>query len=210
MGQKVNPNIFRLGVLHTWKSRWFAEDKKNYSKLLLEDIKLREILMERLKPAGISQVIIERSIKKIDVTLYVARPGVAIGRGGEELNKIKKIIEGFFKKSKESLKIEVKIEPVKEPNLEPLLVAQNIAEQLVRRIRHKRVVNQAIERVMGAKAKGVKIVLSGRIAGAEIGRTEKYTQGTIPLSTIREDVCFAKYPALTKSGYVGVKVWICK
>lgn len=209
MGQKVNPNIFRLGVLHTWKSRWFA-DKKNYSKLLLEDIKLRKILMERLRPAGISQVIIERSIKKIDVTLYVARPGVAIGRGGEELNKIKKIIEGFFKKRKESLKIEVKIEPVKEPNLEPLLVAQNIGEQLVRRIPHKRVVNQAMERVMSAKAKGVKIVLSGRIAGAEIGRTEKYTRGTIPLSTIREDVCFAKHPALTKSGYVGVKVWICK
>lgn len=209
MGQKVNPNIFRLGVLHTWKSRWFA-DKKNYSKLLLEDIELRKILMERLKPAGISQVIIERSIKKIDVTLYVARPGVAIGRGGEELNKIKKIIEGFFKKRKESLKIEVKIEPVKEPNLEPLLVAQNIGEQLVRRIPHKRVVNQAMERVMSAKAKGVKIVLSGRIAGAEIGRTEKYTRGTIPLSTIREDVVFAKYPALTKSGYVGVKVWICK
>ena len=209
MGQKVNPNIVRLGILHTWDSRWFA-DKKRYRNLLLEDIKLRKMLMEKLKSAGISRVEIERSIKKIDITLHVARPGVAIGRGGEELNKIKTMIEDFFKTRKEKMKIEIKIEPVKEPNLNPYLVAQSIAEQLVRRIPHKRAVNRVMERVMNARAKGVKIVLAGRIAGAEIARTEKYSKGTVPLSTIKEDVRFAKYPALTKSGYVGVKVWICK
>lgn len=213
MGQKVNPNAFRLGVTGSWDSRWYQDRKKDYRETLIEDIKLRELLMKHLRQAAIARVEIERSIKKIDITLHVGRPGVAIGRGGEELNKTKKLIEEFFKEKKgkrNKIKIDIKIEPVKKPDLNAYLVAQNIADQLARRFPHKRAVKQSMERVMNAGAKGVKVVLSGRIAGAEIGRREKYSQGTVPLSTIREDVQFAKYPALTKSGYVGIKVWICK
>lgn len=209
MGQKVNPNALRLGILTTWNSRWFSQKKSDFRNTLIEDIKLREFLIKRLRPAGVSRVEIERSIKTIDITLHVARPGVAIGRGGEELTKLKKEIEDFFTERKNNVKIDIRIEPVKKPDLDPYLVGKNVAEQLERRMPHKRVVNQAMSRVIGAGAKGVKIVLAGRIAGAEISRTEKYAQGTVPLSTIREDVRFAKAPALTKSGYVGVKVWIC-
>lgn len=210
MGQKINPNAFRLGVLSTWDSRWYQDRKKDYRKTLLEDIKLRDLLMKYLKPAAIARVEIERSIKKIDIALHVGRPGVAIGRGGEELNKTKKLIENFLESKENKIKIDIKIEPVKKPDLDAYLVAQNISDQLVRRIPHKRAVKQCMERVMNAGAKGVRVLLSGRIAGAEIGRREKHTTGTVPLSTIREDVHFAKVPALTKSGYVGVKVWICR
>lgn len=210
MGQKVNPNAFRLGVLTTWNSRWFSQRKKEFQDILFEDIKLRQFLMKRLRPAGIARVELERSIKTLDILLHVARPGVAIGRGGEELAKLKKEVEDFFAERKTNLKIDIRIEPVKKPDLDPHLVAQNIAEQIERRMPHKRVVNQAMSRVIGAGAKGVRIALSGRINGAEIARREKYSQGTVPLSTLREDVRFAKIPALTKSGYVGVKVWICR
>jgi len=210
MGQKVNPNAFRLGVLTTWNSRWFSQRKKEFQDILIEDIKLRQFLMKRLRQAGIARVELERSIKTLDIFLHVARPGVAIGRGGEELTKLKKEVEEFFAKRKTNLKIDIRIEPVKKPDLDPHLVAQNIAEQIERRMPHKRVVNQAMSRVIGAGAKGVRIALSGRINGAEIARREKYSQGTVPLSTLREDVRFAKIPALTKSGYVGVKVWICR
>lgn len=209
MGQKINPNAFRLGVLSTWDSRWFHTRKKDYSNTLLEDIKLRKILDKELKPALVSRIEIERSIRKVDITVHVARPGVAIGRGGEELNKLKKKVENFFGNKKEQLKIEIKIEPIKKPDLDPYLVAQTIADHLKKRMPHKRVVSLAMERVMNAGAKGVKVALGGRIGGAEISRREKYAVGTVPLSTIRENVRFAKYPSLTKSGYIGVKVWIC-
>lgn len=210
MGQKVNPNVLRLGVLTTWSSRWFTERKDEFRKTLLEDIMLRKLLRKRLKHAGISRVEIERSIRSINITLHVARPGVAIGRGGEELNKLKQELEEFFKEKRDKMKIDIRIEPIKKPDLDAVLVAQNIADQIERRMPHKRVVNQAMSRVMGAGAKGVRIVLGGRIAGAEISRTEKYSKGSVPLSTIREDVRYASTPALTKSGYVGVKVWICR
>jgi small subunit ribosomal protein S3 len=210
VGQKINPNALRLGVLSTWSSRWFSNRKREFQDVLLEDIKLREFLMKRLRSAGVARVEIERSIRTIDVVLHVARPGVAIGRGGEELNKLKKEVEEFFKNRQQQVKIDLRIEPVKKPDLDPYLVARNVAEQIERRMPHKRVVSQAMSRVIGAGAKGVRIQLAGRINGAEISRTEKYSQGTVPLSTIREDVRYAKVPALTKSGYVGVKVWICK
>ena len=209
MGQKVNPNAFRLPVSMNWESRWFAPRKSDYTNTLIEDIKLRRLLFNELKHAMVARVEIERSIRKVDITIHVARPGVAIGRGGEELNKLKKKIEAFFAGKKKQLKIEIKIEPVKKPDLDPYLVAVNIAEQLKRRMPHKRVVAMAMERVMNAGGKGVKVALGGRIAGAEIARHEKYSRGSVPLSTIRENVRFAKFPALTKSGYVGVKVWIC-
>lgn len=211
MGQKINPHGFRLGPLYTWKSRWFA-DNKRYKHLLLEDVKLREVLERKLKIAGLSRIEIERSINKIDVMVYVSRPGIVIGRGGTGLEELKKFINDFLKQNKKSstVKVELKVEPVKEPNLDANIVATNVSDQLIKRMPHRRVVKQAIERVMQGGAKGVQIMLSGRIAGAEISRREKYKQGTIPLSTIREDIDYASVPALTKSGYIGVKVWICK
>lgn len=219
MGQKINPRGFRLGPLYTWSSRWFAKGQ-DYKKFLLSDVNLRQALEKRLKSAGLANIEIERSINKLKITLHVSRPGVVIGRGGSGLEELKKYIEQVYfkdtigtadKKSEMSkLKIEVAVEPVKEPNLNAQLVAQSISDQIAKRIPHKRVCLSAIERVRNSGARGVKIVLAGRIAGAEIARREKYQDGTIPLSTIREDVDYADVPSLTKSGYVGVKVWICK
>lgn len=211
MGQKVNPTSFRVGVNINWKSRWFADDKR-YKHLLLEDVKIREALTKKLKNAGLSHMEIERSINKIDVTVFVSRPGIVIGRGGTGLEELKKYLNTILIKQKGKLaqKVELKVEPVKEPNLNANIVATNISDQIVKRMPHRRVIKQAIERVMGAGAKGVQVMLAGRINGAEISRKEKYKQGSIPLSTIREDIDYASAPALTRSGYVGVKVWICK
>lgn len=214
MGQKVNPKNFRIGPLFTWDSRWFA-DSKNYKVLLLEDVKIRKALLDRLKPAGVTLVEIERSINKMDVILNVARPGVVIGRGGQGMEEIKKFIQDVIIKNKKifgksQLKLDIKVKPVKEPNLSAYFIASQIAEQLARRMPHKRVVRTALDRMMTAGARGAKILLAGRIGGAEISRREKYTQGTIPLSTIRENIDYAEIPSLTKSGYIGVKVWICK
>lgn len=223
MGQKVNPKGFRIGPVFNWSSRWFAKGG-DYKELLMADVKLREMLAGKLKTAGLTEVEIERSINKVRVILHVSRPGMVIGRGGSGLEELKKFIERFFLEHKliqpyarsksiqtdTKLKVELAVEPVKEPNLNAFLVAQNIADQLVRRLPHKRVCLQAIERVMNAGAKGVKIQLAGRIAGAEISRREKYKAGSIPLSTIREEVDFAAVPSLTKSGYIGVKVWVCR
>lgn len=225
MGQKIHPQGFRLGPVFTWSSRWFADDKR-YSDLLLQDIGLRRQLHEKLKSAGLAQVEIERSINKIKITLHVSRPGVVIGRGGSGLEEVKKFIESVlvqkparsapYEKARvltfdlNKTKVEVVVEPVKDPNLNAFLMATNIADQLAKRLPHKRVCNQALDRVMSAGAKGVRIALAGRIAGAEIARREKYKAGTVPLSTIREEVDYAQVPSLTKSGYIGVKVWICR
>lgn len=219
MGQKVNPKGFRLGTTFLWSSRWFA-DKSRYRDLLIADVELRRALQEKLKSAGLAQVDIERSINKVKVILHVSRPGVVIGRGGSGLEDMKKYVETFLrmhekharkaKGTEGKVKVEVAVEPVKEPNLNARLVAMTIADQLAKRLPHKRVANQALERVMNAGARGVRILLAGRIAGAEIARREKYQTGTVPLSTIREDVDFASVPSLTKSGYIGVKVWICR
>jgi len=211
MGQKVNPTGFRVGINVNWRSRWFASDKR-YGQLLLEDVKLREALEKRLKSAGLSHVEIERSINKIDVIVFVSRPGIVIGRGGTGLEDLKKYVTSLLNQSrkKDSFKVELKVEPVKEPNLDAHIVATMISDQLIRRMPHRRVVKQTLERVMQAGAKGVQVMLAGRIAGAEISRQEKYKKGTIPLSTLREEIDYASVPALTKSGYVGVKVWICK
>lgn len=212
MGRKINPVVFRTGEFYTWKSRWFA-DKKNYRKYLLEDKRVRDALMAKLKPAGISRVEIERSINKVAVLVFVARPGVVIGRGGSGLEELKKYLLGLLnvdKKSKNTAKIDLKVEPVKEPNLDAYLMAVNIADQLQKRLPFRRVLNHSIERIMGSGARGAKILLAGRIAGAEIARREKIKRGVLPLSTLREKIDFAKVAALTKSGFVGVKVWICK
>jgi len=211
MGQKVNPFGFRLGTIYTWRSRWFA-DKASYAKQVLEDVKLRRFLMEKLKLAGITKVEIERSINSIRIILNVSRPGVVIGRGGSALDQLKKEIMRLLSinpNDPKSPKLIIDdIVEVKNPELQARLVAQRIAEQLEKRYPHRRAVSQAQDRVMSSGAKGVKILLSGRIGGAEIGRREKYARGSIPSQTLRADIDYAQIPALTKSGYVGIKVWI--
>ena len=212
MGQKVNPKALRLGVTNNWNSRWFFSNKKYYRETLLSDTRIRQKLMDKFKFASITQVDIERAINKITVIIYSVKPGMIIGRGGKGLDDVKKaIVDDLWidKKNKET-KVDLKIEPVKKPYLNAYFVAQMIAEKLIRHFPHRAVVHNAMNRVMESGAKGVKVQLGGRIGGAEISRREKYFQGTIPTSTIREDVDFARFPALTKSGYVGVKVWICR
>ena len=211
MGQKVNPNLLRLGPVYNWSSRWY--DERQYKKTLLEDYKLRKALMERLRNAGISSVEIERSINSIKVIAFVSRPGMVIGRAGSGLEDLKEFLYKILKikKSERNVKkLDIRVEPIKEPNLDAYLVARNISDQLIRRLPHRRVMAQTVERVMNSGAKGIRIVLSGRIGGAEIGRVEKLQKGKVPLSTIREHIMFASVPALTKKGYISVKVWINK
>lgn len=210
MGQKVNPHVIRLGTIYGWTSRWF--DEKNYKNTVIEDYSLRKMLMEKLRLAGIARVDIERSINSLKIILYVSRPGIVIGRGGTGLEDLKKQIVGFFTKrikDKKALpKLDIRVEPVKEPNLDAYLVGANIADQLIKRLPFKRILASTAERVMSSGALGMKVVLTGRIGGAEIGRREKIHVGTVPLSTIRANISYANFPALTKKGYIGVKVWI--
>jgi len=209
MGQKINPKILRLGPVFNWSSRWF--EGKKYAQTLLEDFKIRKSLMDRLRTAGISEIEIERSINSLKITAYVSKPGMVIGRGGTGLEELKTFIQkNLVKKSnvKNQFKLDIRVEPIKDPNLDAYLVGKNIADQLIRRLPAKRVLVSTGEKVMGSGAKGVRIVLSGRIGGAEIGRREKLQLGTVPLSTIRANISYASTPALTKKGYIGVKVWI--
>ena len=218
MGHKVNPKAFRIGPQYSWDSRWFAQGSL-YSEYVIEDATIRNTLLKRLAAAGIVLVEIERSINKMNVILHVVRPGMVIGRGGTGLEETKKYLlstiithrkkQGSFD-PKSLFKMDLKVEPVKEPNLNAYFVGRHIADQLAKRLPHKRVVHFALEKIMNAGAKGAKIILAGRIAGAEISRRETYKSGSIPLSTIRENIDFAAVPSLTKSGYIGVKVWICK
>ncbi|NMB84530.1 30S ribosomal protein S3 [Candidatus Roizmanbacteria bacterium] len=212
MGQKVNPKGLRLGIVNNWSSRWFFSNKKIYRLNLISDSSIRKTLMKKLSFTGVTQIDIERAINKISLIIYSVKPGMIIGRGGKGLEELKKTVVQYLnkgEKNKES-KVDLKIEPVKRPYLSAYYVAQNIAEKLVRGFPHRSVVHNAMSRSIEAGAKGIKIQLGGRINGAEISRREKYFEGTVPVSTIREDVDYAKYPALTKSGYVGVKVWICR
>lgn len=211
MGQKVNPTSFRMGILYRPSSRWFVKGRE-YSKLVLEDIKLKKFINDRLHLAGIVSVEIERSINTIHVVISASRPGVVIGRGGSNLEILKKELLVYLKTigAAANLKFQLDVKEVKNPDLSAKLVGERIAEQLVKRYPHRRAISQAHERVMAAGAKGIKIQLSGRIGGAEIGRQEKYPMGTIPTQTLRSDIDFAKVPALTRSGYVGIKVWIYK
>ena len=209
MGQKVNPQILRLGSIYNWSSRWF--DDKRYKDVLLEDYNLRKALMVKLAPAGVSEIEIERSINSLKLTVNVSRPGMVIGRAGAGLEEIKDYLYTLLKikkNSKTAPKMDIRIEPIKEPNLDAFLVAKNISDQLVKRLPHRRILAQTVERVMSSGGKGVRIIISGRVGGAEIGRKEKIQKGTVPLSTIRERIHFASVPARTKKGYIGIKVWI--
>lgn len=210
MGQKVNPIGFRLETVKNspeWKSSWYA-GKKKYGQLLLEDKKIRDFLQKRISSSGVVNIRIERSTKKIKITLLVARPGLVIGRGGKELESLKKDLEKLIGRIKEKLNIEIQVEEFKNPDLSAKLIAEKIAYQLTKRLPYRRVVLSTIEKSMAAGAKGVKIILSGRINGAEISRVEKFSEGTVPLSTLRANIDYHETPSLTRSGYIGVKVYL--
>ena len=213
MGQKVNPIGFRIGVTRGWESRWMFPNKTDYRTSLLVDIIIRRSIFEKFKFALITRVEIERAINKIVVIIHSVKPGMIIGRGGKGLEDVKKLIVstiGEPKVKNDKIKIDIKIEPVKKPYLNAYFVAYDIASKIERNLPHRGIAHHAVERVMEAGAKGIKIQLGGRIRGATSARREKYSEGTVPVSTLREDVDYAQVPALTKSGYVGVKVWIAR
>ena len=207
MGQKVNPIGFRMGSVYTWSSRWFAK-KGDYAKYLLEDNQIRQFLMSKLKPAGVSKIEIERFFDKRTITIHVARPGVAIGRGGMGEKQLKAELSAKYK-IKDSGKLEIKFTEVKSPDLDAYLVATNIADQLEKRFPFRRVMHQSLERTKRSGAKGAKISIAGRLGGKEIARRETIKDGAVPLHTIRAKIDFAKVDAqVPKAGIVGVKVWI--
>jgi len=213
MGQKVNPLSFRLGNLFTWSSRWFA-DKNTYYKYVHEDKKIRDFIQERLKMAGVVKIEIERSVNALKVRLYVSRPGVVIGRGGANLEQLKLDLAKLLKINPEDRKgqkiVIDDIVEIQNPDTYAKLIVERIIDQLLKRFPHRRAVMQAMDRAMTSGAKGIKIVLSGRIAGAEIGRREKYSKGKVPTQTLRANIDYFEQPAKTKSGYVGIKVWVFK
>lgn len=213
MGQKVHPKGFRIGITKGWDSRWMFPDKRTFKDNLKADFLIRDGITKKFKFALVTRVEIERAINKIIVIIHSVKPGMIIGRGGKGLEDVKKyIVEslGETNLKQGNTKIEIKIEPVKKPYLNAYFVAADIASKLERNMPHRGIVHSSMDRVMEGGAKGVKIQLSGRIRGAAIARREKYYQGTVPLSTIREDIDYAIYPALPKSGYIGVKVWIAR
>ena len=203
MGQKVNPIGYRIGVNKDWDSRWYAE--KDYSTKLINDIKIREYIEKNLKSASISKVVIERRKINVELTIYTARPGVIIGRGGEDIEKLRKKISKLVNEE-----IYINIVEEKNPDLNAQLVADNIAMQIEARAPFRSVQKRAIRNTMKAGAKGIKTAVSGRLGGAEMARTEGYTEGTVPLHTIRADVDYATSEANTIYGKIGVKVWIYK
>jgi len=204
VGQKVNPHGLRVGIIKDWDTRWFA-GKKEFADYLIEDVKLRDMLKKKLFHAGISKIEIERAANRIKVNIFTAKPGILIGKGGTGIDSIKNDIEKFTKKS--SI---VNVVEVKNPDLEAQLVAENIAAQLERRISFRRAMKQAIQRTMRAGAKGIKTMVSGRLGGADIARSEGYHEGTIPLQTLRADIDYGFAEANTTYGKIGVKVWIYK
>jgi len=211
MGNKINPIIFRLETVKDspeWLSSWFA-DKKKYPLLLLEDKKIRDFIQNKLSSAGIVATRIERSVKKIKIILVVSRPGLVIGRGGKELEALKKDIQKIISKDSGKQNIDIQVEEFKYADLSAKLIAEKIAFQLTKRMPYRRVVLSAMEKTMGSGAKGIKIILGGRINGAEISRREKFSKGKVPLSTIKSKIDYAECPSLTRSGYIGVKVYLC-
>ncbi len=208
MGQKVNPHGLRVGVIKNWDSRWFAKDSA-FGDLVVEDYNIRKYLKKRLKDAGVPKIEIERDATRIRIHIHCARPGFVIGRGGTEIEKIRKACEEMVNKGKETkVNVYVNVVEVKNPDRNAQLVAENIAAQLVGRVSFRRAMKQAIGRAMRLGAKGIKAQVSGRLGGADIARTEHYHEGTIPLQTIRADIDYGFAEADTAYGKIGVKVWI--
>ena len=202
MGQKTNPIGFRLSLRRNWSSSWF--EKGSYSQNLMEDIQIRKYILARLNNAGISKVEISRTSKVVTVTIFTARPGIVIGRGGEEVNHLKKELSQLTPKD-----IQVNISEVKRPELNASLVGSNIAHQLKKKISYRRVVNKVLQSTMRMGAKGIRINVAGRLGGAEIARSEKFMNGSVPLHTLRADIDYALTEAHTTYGVIGIKVWIC-
>ena len=206
MGQKINPTGLRIGVIKDWESRWFAK-KGEFGDILVEDNKIREFLLELLAPAGVPKVEIERDPKRIRINIFCAKPGIVIGRGGAEIEKLKETVKKMLGGDKE---VFINITEIKQPDLNAQLVAESIAAQLEKRVSFRRALKQSIGRTMKAGAKGIKAQVSGRVGGAEIARTEQYHEGTIPLQTIRADIDYGFAEAKTTYGRIGVKIWIYK
>ena len=203
MGQKTNPIGFRLGIIKSWESRWFSE--KDYSKLLQEDINIRKFLMKKLSAAGISKVVIERPAKLAKITIHSSRPGVIIGKKGSDIEKLKKEIGNITEGD-----VSINIVEIKKPELDSQLVADNIAQQLERRVAFRRAMKRAVQSAMRLGALGIRVNCSGRLGGAEIARTEWYREGRVPLHTLRADIDYGVSRANTTYGICGVKVWIFK
>lgn len=204
MGQKVNPHGLRVGIIKDWDSRWFA-DKKSFGDSLVEDYNLRVFLKKKLFQAGVEKIEIEKFANKVRVSIYAAKPGIVIGKGGSEIEKLKKELENMTGKT-----IILNVIEVKSPDLSAQLVAENIASQLERRISFRKAMKQCMGRTMKLGAKGIKTYVAGRVGGAEIARTEQYHEGTIPLQTLRADIDYGFAEADTTYGKLGVKVWIYK
>ncbi|MDR3215441.1 MAG: 30S ribosomal protein S3 [Bacilli bacterium] len=204
MGQKVNPIGLRVGIIRDWDSKWYAD--KEYADFLNEDIKIRDFLRKELKDAGLSKIEIERIKDRIDLFIHTAKPGVVIGKGGEGIDALKKKLARLFK----GKKIQINVVEVKQPDLDAQLLAQSIADQLENRASFRTVQKRAIQRAMRSGAKGVKTLVSGRLGGADMARDEGYSEGNVPLHTLRADIDYATAEALTTYGLLGVKVWVYK
>ena len=203
MGQKVNPNGIRLGINKTWSSRWFSRDQ--YTKLLQQDLEIKKYVENKLKNASISRINIERAAKKLRISIYSSRPGIIIGKKGADIESLKNNLSKMS-----NLEVFLDIKEVRKPEIEAKLVAENIANQLEKRISFRRAMKKAVQSSMRLGAKGIKVVCSGRLGGAEIARTEKYHEGSVPLHTLRSDIDYATAEAETTYGIVGIKVWINK
>ena len=203
MGQKVNPNGIRLGINKTWSSRWFS--RTNYTKLLHQDLEIKNFVEDKLKNASISKINIERAAKKLRLSIYSSKPGIIIGKKGADIESLKNKLSKMS-----NLEVFLDIKEVRKPEVEAKLVAENIANQLEKRISFRRAMKKAVQSAMRLGAKGVKVVCSGRLGGAEIARTEKYHEGSVPLHTLRGDIDYATAEAETTYGICGIKVWINK
>ena len=203
MGQKVNPIANRLGIIRGWDSNWFGG--KNFGDNLAEDLKIRKYLNERLAKASVSRIVIERTLKLVTITICTARPGIVIGKGGQDVDKLKEELKKLYKKE-----IQINIFEVKKPELDANIVANSIARQIEGKIAYRRAIKMAIQNTMRAGAAGIKVQISGRLNGAEIARAEMLKEGRTPLHTFRADIDYCQAEALTKVGILGIKVWICR
>ena len=203
MGQKVNPHGIRLGIVKDWDAKWYAD--KDFADNLHEDIRIRAYLKKSLMAAGVSRIETERSKNRLKITIHTAKPGMVIGRGGSGIEQIRNGLKGYTTK-----RVDINIEEIKQPDMDATLVAENIAQQLERRIAFRRAMKQAVGRTMRLGAKGIKVALAGRLGGAEIARKESYREGSIPLHTLRANIDYGIATAHTTYGDIGVKVWIFK
>ncbi|MFC4736722.1 30S ribosomal protein S3 [Bacillus daqingensis] len=203
MGQKVNPHGLRVGVIKDWESKWYAD--KDYADLLHEDIRIRDYLEQRLSEASVSTIEIERAANRVNVTIYTAKPGMVIGKGGSEVEVLRRTLNQMTGK-----RVHININEIKKPDMDATLVSQNIARQLESRISFRRAMKQSMQRTMRSGAKGIKTEVSGRLGGADIARSESYNEGTVPLHTLRADIDYGTAEADTTYGKLGIKTWIYK